>query len=188
MNWAEAYSRNYARLCSPGNQRYRKAIGQVRGFVMLKEALLAELKADGIEIPEKSSNRRTMLETLLSLAPEDKKERIKSVIRARETCIPYVLPIAASVGLHFLSRRLGMRLADVMQFIESTQFEAALAHAVRQALDRTTTVGVRIDFVISAMQRLVPEIEMRRDMLTITHDREARSGEIPETLLADSLN
>lgn len=163
MDWARVYSRNYAMLCFPKGD-FIRIIGHIRGFVLLKNRLLSVLRAEGIKIPERASRGRTMLETLLLKVPEERKQDVKNVIRVRETCIPYVLPVVRNAALTFLSRRLGMRLGDVSRFLRSTQFEAVLAHAVRQGLDRTEKVGIRLDFVLSAVARLVQDIQTEMQM------------------------
>jgi len=184
MDWAEVYSRNYAKLCFPkGN--FIRIIGHIRGFVLLKNRLLSMLRAEGVKIPTRAARGRTMLETLLLKVPEGRKQDVKNLIRVRETCIPYVLPVVRNAALIFLSRRLGMRFGDVARFVRSTQFEAVLALAVRQGLDRTKKVGIRLDFVLAAVARLVSDIQTERQMLRITLENDDDSTTIHEAMLVD---
>ncbi|NIA11832.1 MAG: hypothetical protein GWP10_19435 [Nitrospiraceae bacterium] len=143
MNWAAQYSR------SNGVRHIdQQAIASIKGFIFWREKIFSRLRAKNIDIPVRAKKRHSLLETLAGNAPEEFRSEIAALLRARERCIPYVVPALSQVAIAFLAKRLGISYFEARNSIPCTDFEETLALAVRQGIDRTDPdkVGIRVDF------------------------------------------
>lgn len=178
--WSKGNSKTYIHF-GYVEPAYKKAQILIKGFVALKRKTFVRLKAYNITIPERSSNGKPLLETLLEKdLPEKLKREIKKLIKLRERCIPYVIPVLRRCAKNFLATKLKMSQPAVDRIVQTVGFEKALAFAARQGIDRTDKIGIRLDFVLSTMTRLFPEIFYKFNTYSISNERHAELGEIQE--------
>ena len=188
--WAENNSRAYFYhvLKDPG---YKKAEVLVKGFVALKQKIFRRLKAHNVEIPERANKKEPLLETILKKdLPPDLKREVERLIRVRERCIPYVIPILKKCAGLFLMNKLKLSESRVKSVLRMPEVEEALARAVRQGLDRTDPEkpNIRLDFVFSALTRTFNDIFRSFNSCSITSDRNSDyNTEIQEWKIDSSL-
>ena len=187
MSWAVRYSKAYVGAAHCDSGTYRRAVASLKSFIVWREKVFAKLRTNNIDIPVRAKRGRSLLESLAVSVPEKFKGDIIALLRARERSIPYLIPILKKAGMAFLAKRLRKPYPELESCISCTQFETVLAQAARQGIDRTSPdkIGVRIDFVIAAIARLVPEIEMESQFLRLCSERELRRGEIHESTLSE---
>jgi len=157
-------------------------MASLEAFVLWKEAFLRRLKAKGISIPKKSKKGQTLLEHLAGVLEGELKRELIRLIRARERILLLLLPTLKRIGKDFLSKRLGVSPSEIERLCPSGNFEAVLEQAARQGLDRMSPekIGIRIDFVLSALARLVPIIQQERHFLRLSSERWTECGEVQE--------
>ena len=182
-NWAVKYSQAYCRF-APYDEKIKVSL---KAFVKWKDSFLKRLKGKGVVIPKKSRKGQTFLETLVGIVPDEMRRELIFLIRFRERLIPLLIPLLRRVGKEFLARKLGVSRQEVTRYTTSGNFEAALAFAARQGVDRMSKVGVRIDFLLSALSRLLPEIQQERYFVRFSSERwvEQGQGEVQEWRLRE---
>jgi len=186
--WSQRNSKVFFRFACAKSDTYKKAQALIIGFVLWKRKLFLRLKANNVKIPVRSAKGKTLLETLAESkeVPEKFKKEIYALIRARETIIPYILPVLRRVAIKYLIVKLKVSPCDIDKIIQSVDFEKVFAHAVRQGLDRTSyeNAGIRLDFVLSAMSRLLPEIYKKYNTFRISYNDNPELGEISESIVS----
>lgn len=186
--WSQRNSKVFFRFACAKSDTYKRAQALIIGFVLWKRKLFVKLKTNNVKIPVRSNKGKTLLETLVESkeVPERLKKEIYALIRARERIIPYILPVLRRVAVRYLIIKLKISPFDIEKIIHSVDFEKVFAHAVRQGLDRTSydNAGIRLDFVLSAMSRLLPEIYKKYSTLRISYDNNPEPGEISESTIS----
>ncbi len=180
MNWSEDFSRAYGHTVHLPAEKLVKIKALTKSFILYKRHVLARLRAEGVKIPSRAKRGKTLLETLLETSPEEVKPFLKSLIRTRERLLFLILPILERVGRLYLMTRLGVSERELEGLLVSGVFETTLIQAARQGIDRMEKVGIRLDFVLMALSRLVPELERERQMLRITAEKEVGPREVGE--------
>ena len=181
MEWAKSYSRTYCGAIGNDEQRAR-ALAAIWGFVSWRERVLAKLRVNGIPIPLRAKKGESLLESLAVSVPSELKGEIVSLLRARERIIPMIMPTLKRAAMEFLARKLNKPSYELKEELTCTQFEVALARAARQGLDRTSPdkIGIRVDFVLAAVSRIIPQIQQEQQFLRIALGEEADHGEIAQ--------
>ena len=164
-----------------------KALAAIRGFVGLKQMFFLKARTKGVAIPGRSPNGKTLLETLLehpkiSSDPAFRQELLQ-LIRIREQVVALLLSYYSRFARSFVQSR-GLHFCD-----PSLCLTAVVEQAARQGLDRMRPdkIGIRLDFVVSALMRYLPRLQKEQRFKSITVALRADScGEIREDRLTAS--